>query len=805
MGIRIAPRAADLASDLAGRFVVLVTGASDTGAALAGLDAARTALLDLGTTRKGPSTLSPVVLSPKGPLLRVAGLDLGDDALQSVPGVVADALSEAGVVTATVEVLEPKGPLDRLDQTADAAVLRVFPHPTGVDGVLPPRWLDVAAEWALGDSAPREKVALRLLGAPFTVTASDAAATLHAAAKAHAWCDLVHGDLAQRVRSASITFGHAPHLALAAGGPGCDVHALLARFDLLCELAHDLGDGVAYACVDLEATFGAVGAGLALDGWRANGGASPNAVAGQVGDIAVPDAYPYQVLGPGHEARRASLGLPPLGEPLDDGRFEVVLGDPMDWLPRYETRAEALEQGWKELAGLLLTDAELVKLTRGRARATPESEPADEPAGHAPGAGPDLDDIVLEAVPHPRRGLRVTLLELASWIGQEAHSDAPYGVSPVLAAYARWLASGLDNEPRQALKPYAERLTGTRAAGLASAPWRPLPAAEETRAWLAVDWLARVQAPAWLRAVGLDDIAARITKVRPRADRGHLDRLVPLLGTALDRLSGDGASEDDDAAVWEAWERASEASGWVAASEAAWIGVPDGLASSAELRVVELARDPRAHRASKDKGRTVADSTRAAALAAAAEAAWLAVGRSAATAADAIARDGVAEVTLATAWERAAQGATTRLGLHRDEVDQALERTDRAARDTIARLVDDADPSRPAGLALDLAREGAAESDGGAVWTVVQDLARGVVGDHAWYAGLAAAGIASDRVLRTAPGLVDRAVIVAVAREVAGAAARAVAHRDGPDALEPVTAELQVEAIALLDDLLTAG
>ena len=73
--------------------------------------------------------------------------------------------------------------------------------------------------------------------------------------------------------------------------------------------------------------------------------------------------------------------------------------------------------------------------------------------------------MTLDAVPHPRRGLRLTLLELASWIGHEPHSDVPRGVSPVLSAYARWYASGLDRAARQQLKPYAARLVGTRGSG----------------------------------------------------------------------------------------------------------------------------------------------------------------------------------------------------------------------------------------------------------------------------------------------------------------------------------------------------
>jgi hypothetical protein len=807
LAIRVAPRAADLAGDLAGRFIVLVSGTRDAEAALAGLDEARRELLTLGSSGSAESAgnapfVSPVVLSPQGPLLRVAELQ-GDEVLHSVPGIVADVLADAGVETGTVEIIEPAGPLDALDHTPDAVVLRVFPTPAGADGVLPARWLDLAAEWALGDSAPSELVALRLLGAPFTVTASDAPATLHAAGGARTWCDLVHGNLRDRVRSASITFGHAPHMALAAGGPGCDIPALLARFELLCELARDLQEGVAYACVDLEPTFEHIGAGLSAGGWRAHDGASPNALVGQVGDVAVPDAFPYQVLGPGHRARRAQLGLPSLGQPLEGGRTELELGDPVDWLPRYETRNEARELGWKELRGLLLTDTELATLVAER-RGDGQPDPNDGPVpGSALRSGPDLDDIVLEALPHPRRGLHVTLLELASWIGHEAHSDAPRTVSPVLAAYARWLASGLDHDRRQALKPFAARLVGTRGQGLSSSSWRPLAPADDARAWMAADWLARVQAPTWLRLAGLDSLADRIARVRPTKGHKHAERLVRLLGTAIDTLSaspdgGPGPSAEE--AAWDAWERASEGSGWVAASEAAWVGVPDELATSAELRVIELARNPAVARGSKDGGRTVAAGARAAALAAAAEAAWRGAATGAASAVDAVTRGHVNDISLATAGERAARGAAQRLGIDRDRVDVALEQADAAARDELARLIP-LGPSRN-GAALTLARKAAGGSAGGTVWTEVHELTQGVVGEAAWKAGLTAARIAVDRILQTAAPLVERATLVAVAREAAGLAARATAARSPGAALDRGQAELQRSALELLEALL---
>ncbi len=404
LAIRFAAGAADLPGDLAGRFLVLVRGAASTDAALAGLDAARADLLDLG-----PAMLSPVVLSPDGPLLRVGSLDIGEDALQTVPDVVSAALARCGVDDADVDLFDGAGPLDGLDRVPNAVVLRLFPPPAGPDGRLPLAWLEIAADWVLGDATAEEPVAVRLLGAPFEVTGRDAAATLHAAVAARTWCDLVQGRLDRRIRTASLTFGHAPHLTLATGGPGCNTKALLARFALLEEVARDVP--ATYACLDLEETFAGIGTGVPGRGWPAHGGAAPNAVAAQLGDVAVPDAFPFQVLGPGHLDRVKARGHEHLeGEVLEDGRLVVVLGDPDDWLPRFERRSDAVERATKALKDLLVTDAELATLARARPH---DAVTGPQANGNAARGGPDLEHVTLDAVPHPRRGLRLTLLELA--------------------------------------------------------------------------------------------------------------------------------------------------------------------------------------------------------------------------------------------------------------------------------------------------------------------------------------------------------------------------------------------------------
>jgi hypothetical protein len=71
--------------------------------------------------------------------------------------------------------------------------------------------------------------------------------------------------------------------------------------------------------------------------WSWQGGADSGPFGDHLCDEIVLDAFPYQVLGPGHMAR---LGDPPAGaRALSEGRVELTVGDPASWLidPSAET------------------------------------------------------------------------------------------------------------------------------------------------------------------------------------------------------------------------------------------------------------------------------------------------------------------------------------------------------------------------------------------------------------------------------------------------------------------------------------
>jgi len=79
-------------------------------------------------------------------------------------------------------------------------------------------------------------------------------------------------------------------------------------------------------------------------------------------------------------------------------------------------------------------------------------------------------------------------MEAAAWIAGEEWSDHPQCVSPVIAAFLRSWNDALPDATRTTLlRPLLPLVIGTRTTD----------ADDETRAWMAVDWLVRVNAPAW--------------------------------------------------------------------------------------------------------------------------------------------------------------------------------------------------------------------------------------------------------------------------------------------------------------------
>jgi hypothetical protein len=793
VGIGVQEGAAAAIAASPGRFALQVTGADDVPAALAALRLLRTELVGLSGRGKRPegdtgrdavaavhADVSQAVAAPAGPLVLVQHLEADPGELAQIPELVADRLAEAGVSQALVTVPPLGGPLDALDAAPGCVVLRLFPAPDG-NVSIPPDWLDVAVEWVVGDLDDADPVAARILSVEHTVAARDVADVLHDCGLARAWCDLVNGDPDERVRTASLTYGRLPHLALAAGGPTVDGPGLIARFDLLRDVARELAADVAYACLDIEPTFEGLALGLPVDGWRARGGASPNRVAAVAADVVVPDAFPWQVLGPGHLDRLAELGeQPPPYDALGDGHVEVALGDPADWLPRSPARVDAQDDAIAWLSPLLVDPEELVALESavplpGHQRAAAPSTAAASPFATAPplaDAGvPDLDAVVLRATSTARRSTRLSPLELAAWFAHEPHTDQPTAVSPVVASFVRWWAAGLDDDTRQRLKPFVPRLVGTSGD----------PALDRARRWVAIDWLVRRQATAWLRLAGLVEGAERLAAIGPLTDERELATAVEVLGTATtvagrriditaSIVAGDDHDDPDDALAWETWESVNESSAWVAASEAATHGTPGEVAYATDLRVIEVSRDARARDAVEATGTPVGATAWSTALHALADEAWEQAWR----AADRAARD-LSGLTIRVEMGRVAKTTLARM----EELPElALEQAEATAKQVLVRAaLRNGEPDRDGEHPWDAARNAARSSPGGATWSVVVDESRRAVGESAWAQSMAEARAVVDGVLLDAPDIVARSVVAAVAREACSAAARGVAYR----------------------------
>jgi hypothetical protein len=765
VALRIRPGTAEAIVAAPDRFALEVDGADDPAAALAALGLVRTELVGLVPAVAVPRVeISRAVLGPAGPLLLVEHLEAPAQDLDGIPDLVCARLADLGVTTATVGVPRPGGPLDGLATTAGCVVLRLFPGGER----LPARWLDLAVDWIDADLDAHATVATRVLSVEHPLAAGSVADLLHDCGVAGTWCDVVTGDLGDRIRTASLTFGRLPHLALAAGGPAVDRPGLVARFSLLQEVAREVVGEVAYACLDVEPTFEGIGAGL--------GGVASNRVAAAALDRLVPGAYPWQVVGAGPAARLVASGEPPEWREVGAGRVEIALGDPLAWLPHSMERADAHEIALDWLAPALGDDDEVDRLV-----APAPSEGTDVP---------DLQGIVLRATPTAHRSTRLTAMELTAWLAHEHHSDAPITASPVLATFVRLWSAGLDDVSRQGLKPRLERLVGTAGDGPADRAW----------GWAMVDWLVRVHAAAWLGAAGPDAaaVAAELAAIGPLDDRGELGAAVEVLAAFL--VAGDRSAGADDGATWEAWESVRDAAGWSAASEAAAQGGSPAAAEAADLVVIDAAR----RGGSGTTAAPLVEDAWQAALRAVVADGWEQAWR----AADRLARDRTG-LTIRIEMGRVAKAA---------EEDRAGAELDAAERAALASLVDAV--VDPAGTPdpWTAANAAARASVGGATWASVVDGSRDAIGDALWGEAMAAAAAVVDEAVALGAETAARAVAAALAREVSGLAARSMASgaagawdepserlKSARDALAVVAAELVESAFVFLDSVLPTG
>jgi hypothetical protein len=129
--------------------------------------------------------------------------------------------------------------------------------------------------------------------------------------------------------------------------------------------------------------------------------------------------------------------------------------------------------------------------------------------GKIPDQASLLDTMTFASGANEPESGQMCVMEAAAYIAGEPWGDHPQCVSPVIAAFLRSWNDALPDETRTALlRPLLPLVIGTRTTD----------ADEETRAWMATDWLVRVHTPAWLRLAGLTDHAQALESLARIAD-----------------------------------------------------------------------------------------------------------------------------------------------------------------------------------------------------------------------------------------------------------------------------------------------
>jgi hypothetical protein len=137
-------------------------------------------------------------------------------------------------------------------------------------------------------------------------------------------------------------------------------------------------------------------------------------------------------------------------------------------------------------------------------------------------------------------------------------SDDHPSVARTVRAFVISLNDAWNDEDRQRLRPYAARILCT-ATGSAD---------EETRAWMATDWFARVHTPAFLRLAGLEEHARALESLARIADAATARAAQPTINTA----------------------RSAAAAAWDAARDAAWDAAWDAAYGEAKKAAGDVLR-----------------------------------------------------------------------------------------------------------------------------------------------------------------------------------------------------------------------
>lgn len=314
-----------------------------------------------------PNSVGGVVVVPSGPFLTGINAPMVPESeLARIPDIVARHLAAAGVKNAVIALPPDTGPLDDIENTPRAVILRLFVAPLDISDPepIPPWLLELASTWLLEHSAD-ELINVRASVVQFPLLRHDVAAYVDTFPRCGSPV-LMAGSLASRAWGVHLD---AASVAFAFGGPEATDSELVAMVGSFAELARQVAPRVVQGFIDISRRFAPFSTTLHGTPWSVEGGAAPELVV-YVDDELCFDAFAYQVLGPGHVARLfadAVGGTPPAPfRPLPAGRVELAVGQPAHWLPGSPQRDRVLAEARRLLAPCLLVKLDALQVRRAR-------------------------------------------------------------------------------------------------------------------------------------------------------------------------------------------------------------------------------------------------------------------------------------------------------------------------------------------------------------------------------------------------------------------------------------------------------
>lgn len=328
-----------------------VRSAADPDRLARALAAAAGDIARLGDEDGSPAFVSEPIPTPDGPMLLLDLADTSEDLLATIPEILVQRLSEAGVTDAVLRAPQHSSDYDTVHGWAPA--VRCW--------LRGPDLFDVAHRW-LVDQVPQNADWSQVNG-PITTAIRPQDAPPAAAALLRAGCEATilatHHATGRAISVLGLPFPGPPKAALSCAGERRSEADTVADLHRLREHVRAHAAGLSWAGITVEPDA----RDLTTCEWN-DRTRSRLVDPGLVPDLLVPDGMWCQLLTTGHLQR---LGGPPPGAvELADGLVELTVGEAEQWLPGHPDQETVLARARHLLSACLATPDRVHALSRER-------------------------------------------------------------------------------------------------------------------------------------------------------------------------------------------------------------------------------------------------------------------------------------------------------------------------------------------------------------------------------------------------------------------------------------------------------